>query len=472
MDDEARPRPQADWTYRPPAPHAHPRPRRWRHRRLALAVVVMTAGAVGALALPQMDGPGSRRARAGDVGMASPLSAAEEASPALRALARRFNPAVALPDADGPWPVDVAYTWSTGADLRARTVTGAGWTTGDHVVLSGARLGREPWGDLPTRDGKGRAIQYWVDAPGDDAPSPSGRTSWRERWRAIAGNDPEGSPFPPTEYAHAFWLDRAHGRLAIQYWFFFPFNEWINHHEGDWEHVQVILADAGAAGSTAAAASAGTSAARAPHAGALDRFRPVGYEFFFHGWRYQPPRVVRVQGADAPAGGAATAPADGDGEHVVVFSGGRGQFLWWGGSQSGGSYPLPARYAGAGSGLGPFRPADDTRHPGRFVPAEAFRVVLLPEPQRLDTRARPELSWLQLPFYAGAPRAFTNPPLTNALGGGGAPLQPARRREWDAVDQHPLWTGTPLVDEAPERLLPRAWRLIGPTADGSHLAER
>jgi len=427
----------------------------------------MTAGVLGALALPQMDGPGSRHARADNAGAASALSAADEASPALQALARRFNPAVALPDTDGPWPVDVAYTWSTGADLRARTVTAGGGTANDHVALSGARLGHEPWGDLPTRDAKGRAIQYWVDAPGNDAPSPSGRTSWRERWRAIAGDDPAHSTFPPTEYAHAFWLDHAHDRLAIQYWFFFPFNEWINHHEGDWEHVQVILEDARPTGSTSAGARGNTPANRAA---TFDRFRAVGYEFFFHGWRYQPPRVIRVQGAGAPAGAATTARSDG--EHVVVFSGGRGQFLWWGGSQSGGSYPLPARYAGAGGGVGPFRPADDTRHPGRFLPAEAFRVVLLPEPQRLDTRARPELSWLQLPFYAGAPHALTNPPLTDTLGGGGAPLQPARRREWNTVDPHPLWTGTPLVDEAPERLLPRAWRVIGPTADGSHLARR
>ncbi len=381
-----------------------------------------------------------------------PLTASEERAPALQGLVHRFNPALALPDADGPWPVDVSYAWSDGGDLHARTVGAGGRTLDDRVARTAASLGQKAWNDLPARDSAGRAIQYWVDAPGDDSVSPKGRTMWRERWRAIAGVDPARSPFPPTEYAHAFWLDRANGRLAIQYWFYFPFNEWINHHEGDWEHVEVILEG---------------HACALEDATVVDRFHAIGYEFFFHGWRYQPQNVLRVRQM-APDGFAAGATND---DHVLVFTGGRGQFLWWKGSQSGGSYPLPARYAGAGSGLGPLRPADDTRRPARFIPAESFRVVLLPDPRHLDTRAHPELSWLALPFYAGAPRARVNPPLMDALGGGGAPLQPGRRPEWSGVDHHPRWTGTPLLDDT-LRYLPRDWKLIGPSADGSQLARR
>ena len=160
------------------------------------------------------------------------------------------------------------------------------------------------------------------DAPGDDAIAASGRTGWRERWRAIAGTDPARSRFPPTEYAHAFWLDRANGRLAVQYWFFYPFNEWINHHEGDWEHVEVILEG---------------HACALEDATVVDRFHAIGYEFYFHGWRYQPQNVLRVR-ALAPDGLATGASND---DHVLVFTGGRGQMLWWKGSQSGGSYPLP-----------------------------------------------------------------------------------------------------------------------------------
>ncbi len=375
---------------------------------VALSLALAATGTSCVLGLTRAGSSTSLAAMGFDRHATSPLSASEESAPALQALARRFNPALALPDADGPWPVDVAYGWSDGGDLHARTIGRGGRTLDDRVVRPAAELSHAAWGDLPTKDRDGHTVQYWVDGPGDDAPSPSGHTSWRDRWRALAGEDPATSAFPPTTYAHAYWIDRPRGRLAIQYWFYFPFNEWINHHEGDWEHVEVILDG---------------------HACALedptvvDRFHVVGYEFYFHGWRYQPSNVLRVQRV-WPDGHAAGAPND---DHVMVFTGGRGRFLWWGGSQSGGSYPLPARYAAAGSGIGPFRPADDTRHPARFVPAETFRVVVLPDPRRLDTRAHPELSWLRLPFYAGAPHAHVNPPLTDALGGGGAPLQPARR---------------------------------------------
>jgi hypothetical protein len=439
-----------------PANKAHPHASRSKRRHLPLigALVFASAASSWVLAPTHAGARGTTTAAstAFDRSKPAPLTASEESAPALRGLVRRFNPAVALPEADSPWPVDVGYTWSDGGDLHARTVGAGGRALDDRVVRRAASLAKTAWNDLPANDGAGHAIHYWVDGPGDDAVTASGHTGWRERWRAIAGPDPARSPFPPTEYAHAFWLDRANGRLAIQYWFFYPFNEWINHHEGDWEHVEVILEG---------------HACALEDATVVDRFHAIGYEFYFHGWRYQPQNVLRVR-ALASDGFAAGASND---DHVLVFTGGRGQLLWWKGSQSGGSYPLPARYAGAGSGFGPFRPADDTRRPARFIRAESFRVILLPEPQRLDTRAHPELSWLRLPFYAGAPRARVNPPLMDALGGGGAPLQPAQRREWDAVDRHPRWTGRPLLDDT-LAYLPRDWKLIGPSADGSQLARR
>lgn len=30
----------------------------------------------------------------------------------------------------------------------------------------------------------------------------------------------------------------------LQYWFFYPYNNWLNHHEGDWEMIQIILEEA------------------------------------------------------------------------------------------------------------------------------------------------------------------------------------------------------------------------------------
>jgi hypothetical protein len=45
----------------------------------------------------------------------------------------------------------------------------------------------------------------------------------------------------PTVYAHVA-TDPAHpGKLAVQYWLYYVFNDWNNTHEGDWEMVQLVF---------------------------------------------------------------------------------------------------------------------------------------------------------------------------------------------------------------------------------------
>ncbi len=341
----------------------------------------------------------------------SPLTAAEEASPDAAELARRFNPAMAFPTAD-VWPVDVRYAWSDGADLMAN-VKGRG----SYVAVPNAELERRPWDHLPARTPDGRDIRYSVDVPGDDR-EVGGRTLWRQRFDVLAAH------FPPTQYAHLYWHDRAQGLLAIQYWFFYPFNEWVNHHEGDWEHVTVILRGS-------------------PRLG--PGFVPIGCQFYFHGFRHDTDEMIRV--ADEAGG-----------DHVLVYAGGRGRFLAWGGTQSGASYPFAAVYPGAGSG--PFKPDEDTRRPARFIAPAEFKVILLPEPGRLDARAHPELSWLRLPFYVGQQEVRTNPPPLNWLGLAGPPVQPAWRPAWNGAAPRQLWRNRPLGRiDLPE--FPRGWSVIG-----------
>jgi hypothetical protein len=369
-----------------------------------------------------------------------PLSATEEASPVAARLARRFNPAMALSDGS-IWPIPVSYAWRDGADLVAQVMNPAGKVAERYVAVPNADLARRPWADLPVHDAGGRPVRYSIDAPGDDRPSAGDarggdrRSSWRDRWQALVGGDPlrplqagDAAAFRPTQYAHLFWFNRAEGLLGIQYWFYYPFNEWINKHEGDWEHVNVILQGP-------PRLDAGTEA----------QFRPIGYQFAFHGWRFETDQVVRV-------GGASTGE-----DHVVVFVGGRSHLLWWRGKTSGGSYPLPALFPGAGSG--PVKPDEDTRRPERFIAARDFDVVLLPEPERLDARARPELSWLALPFYAGQDRMHTNPPLVDWLGYGGPVLQPARRPAWNAQRGKPCFTNA-ATGVASTVSLPGEWPLL------------
>ena len=44
---------------------------------------------------------------------------------------------------------------------------------------------------------------------------------------------------PPTTYAHVVTDPRIPGKLALQYWFFYVFNDFNNKHEGDWEMIQL-----------------------------------------------------------------------------------------------------------------------------------------------------------------------------------------------------------------------------------------
>jgi hypothetical protein len=44
----------------------------------------------------------------------------------------------------------------------------------------------------------------------------------------------------PLVFAHVK-RDGPDGTIAIQYWFYYYDNSWINHHEGDWEMIQVVL---------------------------------------------------------------------------------------------------------------------------------------------------------------------------------------------------------------------------------------
>jgi hypothetical protein len=87
----------------------------------------------------------------------------------------------------------------------------------------------------------------------------------------------------------------------------------VNHHEGDWERIQVI----------------GAGPRRLTDAQA---FRAVGFQYFFHDFWMEPTRLVWLAGEAGE-------------DHPLVHVGGDGRFLAWSGPFSGGSFPLPARYA-------------------------------------------------------------------------------------------------------------------------------
>ena len=83
-------------------------------------------------------------------------------------------------------------------------------------------------------------FEYHLDFPGDALNAGCDYERWSRRLA-------EGSE--PTVYAHVA-TEAGHPRqLALQYWFFYAFNDFNNTHEGDWEMIQLVFdaADAEAA---------------------------------------------------------------------------------------------------------------------------------------------------------------------------------------------------------------------------------
>ena len=168
-------------------------------RRIALALAA--AAGIALLAVPS-----------------APADLADE-----QALADRFAPAVRLVEQEeecGPGepydPLDVDLLLDNEPTVALR----GPWTATDLVKI-GPRAK-----DLRNR------YEYHLDFPGN-ALDPG---CTYERWsRRLA----EGSE--PKVYAHVATEAGRPGKLALQYWLFYAFNDFNNTHEGDWEMIQLLF---------------------------------------------------------------------------------------------------------------------------------------------------------------------------------------------------------------------------------------
>ena len=95
---------------------------------------------------------------------------------------------------------------------------------------------RGPWNDVDlvkigprAKDLVGR-YEYHVDFPGNPLDPGCGY----ERWARLITEGTE-----PVVYAHVATDAENAGKLALQYWFFYAFNDFNNLHEGDWEMIQL-----------------------------------------------------------------------------------------------------------------------------------------------------------------------------------------------------------------------------------------
>ena len=97
---------------------------------------------------------------------------------------------------------------------------------------------RGPWNatDLvkigPTAKDLAGLYEYHLDFPGSALDPGCDYERWARRLE-------KGSQ--PTIYAHVATDPSAPGKLALQYWFFYAFNDFNNKHEGDWEMIQLVF---------------------------------------------------------------------------------------------------------------------------------------------------------------------------------------------------------------------------------------
>jgi hypothetical protein len=72
--------------------------------------------------------------------------------------------------------------------------------------------------------------EYHLDFPGDPLDAGCDYERWAKR--LTAGGE-------PVVYAHVVSEPDRPGKVALQYWLFYPFNDFNNTHEGDWEMIQL-----------------------------------------------------------------------------------------------------------------------------------------------------------------------------------------------------------------------------------------
>lgn len=98
------------------------------------------------------------------------------------------------------------------------------------VVLRGPK-GQEI--DAPTSsDVAGKGDGWFLDYPGNPLVPGCDYEKWFKETSA---------GISPTLYAHVATDPDHPDKLAMQYWFFYTYNDWNDKHEGDWEMVQVVF---------------------------------------------------------------------------------------------------------------------------------------------------------------------------------------------------------------------------------------
>ena len=222
-----------------------------RVRRPARSASVLVASllALGALlaapAASASPAAAASTARAATATRAATTASADDE----QALAETFAPVVRLvQQAEDCGPGEPFVPTDVDTLLGNDTVALRGpWDTDDLVKIA------------PAADDLGKGLTgYHLDFPGNPLSAGCSYEEW-------ANEQTEGST--PTTYARVVTEPGREG-LAVQYWLYYPFNDFTNKHESDWEMIQVEFAASDAAtaltSSPPGSATASTRASRSP----------------------------------------------------------------------------------------------------------------------------------------------------------------------------------------------------------------
>ncbi|MFN8186334.1 MAG: hypothetical protein U0R69_04585 [Gaiellales bacterium] len=165
--------------------------------------------------------------------MAAALALAGNASaadPAAEKLVAKYAPIVRLVEQEGACGIGEPFE-----PIDVELVLGS-----DEVAFRGPWNRTDLVGIGPTADELGRGKPgYHLDFPGNPVDPGCTYEEWSKRIS-------KGST--PTTYGRVVKEAGYPDKLALQYWFFYVFNDYNNKHEGDWEMIQLVFDAADAAG--------------------------------------------------------------------------------------------------------------------------------------------------------------------------------------------------------------------------------
>lgn len=185
----------------------------------------------------------------------------------------------------------------------------------------------------------------------------SGRNSpdtWYEDYRNFS------DLYTDTIYAHVFPLGN---KAVIQYWFFYPFNDWVNNHEGDWEHINVCVSSQDPA---------------------IANIEYVDYYFHFQ------VKTCTQPGIDFFVD---------DQTHPVVFVGGHGEWKKYGmvgsGEGSHGCYPVKGHWDDVVRIYSEHYVSEDIDGTGEYLSYRGFDLKIIPNIDEIVYGQNSDLYWMR-----------------------------------------------------------------------------